>query len=155
MKTLREVMRPSFLVLVQQTAMVAEAVRTMAEHNVGIVAVVQCDALVGVFSERDVVRRVVDRGLDPAKTPIRDVMTTGLVVGDADDDCQVAMRKMDLANIRHLPVVSGGRLLSMLSIRDLMRIEMTDKGRELEYLRAYLYEVPSELALGRGRDPLT
>ena len=78
-----------------------------------------------------------------------DVMTTRLVVGDPDEDWQAAMRKMDQANIRHLPVVSGGRLLSMLSIRDLMRVDMIDKGQELEYLRAYLYQIPSETAARR------
>src|SRR5947208_2188750 len=56
MKTLREIMRPSFLFLVQKTAMVLEAVRAMTEHNVGIVVVLDGDALVGVFSERDVVQ---------------------------------------------------------------------------------------------------
>ncbi|PYR49233.1 MAG: IMP dehydrogenase [Acidobacteria bacterium] len=149
MKTLREIMHPSFLFSVQQTAMVSEAVRLMAEHNVGIVVVLDGDALVGVFSERDVVQRVVDRGLNPARTPMGDVMTTRLVVGDPDEDWQAAMRKMDQANIRHLPVVSGGRLLSMLSIRDLMRVDMIDKGQELEYLRAYLYQIPSETAARR------
>jgi CBS domain-containing protein len=150
MKTLRDIMRPSFLFLVQQTAMASEAVRTMTEHNVGIVVVLDGDALAGVFSERDLVQRVVDRGLDAARTTIGDVMTTGLVVGDADEDYQSAMRKMDQANIRHLPVVSGGRLLSMLSIRDLMRVDMTDKGYELEYLRAYLYQIPPEMAASRA-----
>jgi len=149
MKTLREIMHPSFLFSVQQTAMVSEAVHLMTEHNVGIVVVLDGDALVGVFSERDVVQRVVDRGLDPARTPMGDVMTTRLVVGDPDEDWQAAMRKMDQANIRHLPVVSGGRLLSMLSIRDLMRVDMIDKGQELEYLRAYLYQIPSETAARR------
>jgi CBS domain-containing protein len=52
------------------------------------------------------------------------------------------MRKMDQANIRHLPVVSGDRLLSMISIRDLMRVEIEDQGEELQYLREYLYQVP-------------
>jgi CBS domain-containing protein len=150
MKTLREIMRPSFLFLVQRTAMVLEAVRAMTEHNVGIVIVLDGDALVGVFSERDVVQRVVDRGLDPAHTTIGDVMTTGLVVGDADEDYQSAMHKMDQANIRHLPVVSCGRLLSMLSIRDVMRVDMAEKGQELEYLRAYLYQIPPERAASRA-----
>ena len=141
MKTLREIMRPSFLVVVQQSAIVLEAVQAMAEHNVGIVVVLETDALVGVFSERDVVQRVVNCGLDPARTPVKDVMTRRLVVGDVEDDYQSAMRKLDQANIRHLPVVSDGRLLSMLSIRDLMRVDLADKGEELEYLRAYLPHV--------------
>ena len=52
------------------------------------------------------------------------------------------MRKMDQANIRHLPVVSEGRLLSMMSIRDLMRVDIQDKGEEIRYLHEYLYHVP-------------
>jgi CBS domain-containing protein len=150
MKTLREIMRPSFLFIVQRTDSVAEAVRAMTEHNVGIVVVLDGDTLSGVFSERDVVRRVVAQDLDPARTPVGEVMTTELVVGDADEDYQSAMRKMDQANIRHLPVVSDGRLLSMLSIRDLMRVEMRDQGEELEYLRTYLFQVPAETAASRA-----
>ena len=150
MKTLRDIMRPSFLFIVQKSATVSEAVRAMTEHNVGIVVVLDGDRLTGVFSERDVVRRVVERGLDPARTPVGEVMTTELVVGDADEDYQSAMRKMDRANIRHLPVVSEGRLLSMLSIRDLMRVEMRDQGEELEYLREYLFQIPPEIAARRA-----
>ena len=139
MKKLREIMRHGFLFTVQRNAMVAEATRMMAANNVGIVAVLDGDRLAGVFSERDVVRKVVDRGLDPAGTPVADVMTSRLVVADADEDYQSAMHKMDQANIRHLPVVSGDRLLSMLSIRDLMRVALEDRGAEIEYLKEYLY----------------
>ena len=149
MKTIREIMRPSFLFLVHKTSSVSEAVHAMAEHNVGIVAVVEGDALVGVFSERDVVRRVVDRGLDAAQTTVEQVMTTDLVLGDVNEDCQVAMMKMDRANIRHLPIVSGGRIVSMLSIRDLMRAEIDNTGVEMEHLRAYLFQVPPVVAAGR------
>lgn len=145
MKTLRDIMRYGFLFLVQRTATVAEAVQAMATHNVGIVAVVEGDKLVGVFSERDVVRRVVAKGLDPNRTPVEQVMTTELVVAEAEMDYQSAIRKMDQANIRHLPVVSGGHLVSMLSIRDLIRVDMQDKGEELQYLRAYLYQIPPDL----------
>ncbi|MBI2219202.1 MAG: CBS domain-containing protein [Candidatus Rokubacteria bacterium] len=144
MKKLRDIMRPGFLHCVQQSDSVAAAVRTMTAMNVGIVIVLDGERLIGVFSERDVVQRVADRGLVPATTPVGTVMTTDLVVADADEDYQSAMRKMDRANIRHLPVVSGDHLLSMLSIRDLMRVELEDKGEELRYLQEYLYQVPSE-----------
>jgi CBS domain-containing protein len=143
MKTLREVMRPGFVHSVQREASVRAAVRVMATHNVGIVAVLGGDRLAGVFSERDVVRRVVDRGLDPDATPVEAVMTSDLVVAGADEDYQSAMRTMDAANIRHLPVVADGRLLSMLSIRDLMRVDLESKGQEIRYLTEYLYQVPS------------
>ena len=150
MKKLRDIMRYGFLFTVQRATTVSDAVRAMAAHNVGIVSVLEGDKLVGVFSERDVVRRVVDRGLDPARTPVGDVMTTELVVADADEDYQSAMRKMDQANIRHLLVVSEGRILSMISIRDLMRVHMDAQGEEIRYLREYLYQVPPDITRPRG-----
>ena len=148
MKKLRDVMRPGFLVSVQCGATVAEAVRAMVDRNVGIVAVLSGDRLDGVVSERDVVRRVVDRELDPAQTKVEEVMTHDLVVAEADEEYQSAMLKMDQANIRHMPVVSEGRLLSMLSIRDLMRVELHAQGEEIRYLHEYLYQVPSGMARG-------
>ena len=143
MKTVRDVMRPLFLFRVSKQTPVIDAVRTMTDNNVGIVAVLEGDALVGVLSERDVVQRVVARGLDPARTFVQDVMTRDVVLGDVDEDCRLAMVKMDRANIRHLPIVSGGKVVSMLSVRDLMRAELAEAGIELEHLRAYLYQVPA------------
>ena len=142
MKKLRDIMRPGFLFSVQPDDTVSDAVRMMAANNVGIVSVIDGGALVGVFSERDVVRRIVDRRRDPALTRVGDVMTREIVVADADDDCESAMRLMDQSNIRHLPVVSGGRLLSMLSIRDLLRVDLDEKSEQIHHLREYLYQVP-------------
>jgi len=146
MKKLCEIMRAGFLFSVQRDETVREAVQLMTANNVGIVLVLEDERLVGVFSERDVVRRVVDRGLDPDVTPVGDVMTRQIVVGDPDEDYQSAMRKMDQANIRHLLVVKGAQMLSMISIRDLIRVDMQDKGEEIRYLREYLYQVPPEPA---------
>ena len=146
MKTLRDIMRYGFLFTADRRATVAEAVRIMTKNNVGIVSVLDGDKLVGVFSERDVVRRVVDRGLDPARTPLEAVMTTDLVVGDVDEDYQSAIHKLDQANIRHLPVVSEGQLVSMLSIRDLLRLNMEDKDAEIHHLHAYLFQVPPDFS---------
>ena len=142
MKTLGEIMREGFIFAVQRNAPVAVATRVMETHNVGIVVVSDARRLVGVFSERDVVRRVVNRGLDPEKTLVGDVMTRDIVVATADEDYQAAMRKIDHANIRHLPIVDGDRLVSMLSIRDLMRVDMQRMSEEIRYLHEYLYQVP-------------
>jgi len=146
MKKLREIMRAGFLFVVQREETVREAVQVMTANNVGIVLVLEGERLVGVFSERDVVRRVVDRGLDPDVTPVGDVMTSQIIAGDPDEDYQSAMRKMDQANIRHLLVVKGDQMLSMISIRDLIRVDMQDKSEEIRYLREYLYQVPPEPA---------
>jgi len=75
MKKLRDIMRSGFLFMVQRDAMVTEAVRLMAEYNVGIVIVMDGSRVAGDFSERDVSRRGVDSGLDLAQTRVHDVMT--------------------------------------------------------------------------------
>src|SRR5947209_14264153 len=98
MKKLRDIMRHGFLFTVQRGATVAEAARTMAANNVGIVAVLEGDRLVGVFSERDIVQKVVDRGLDPARTPAAGAMTTRPDGAAADENDQSACAKMILAN---------------------------------------------------------
>ena len=146
MKKLREIMREGFLFAVRKHATVSEAARTMTENNVGIVAVLEDDRLIGVFSERDAVRRVMEKGLDPTTTHVEQVMTRDLLVADEHQDYQTAMRTMDQANIRHLPVVRGNQVVSMLSIRDLMRVDMERLGEELRSLHEYLYTVPPNVA---------
>jgi len=144
MKTLREIMRSGFLFTVQKDEMVSEAVRLMVDHNVGIVIVLDGSLLAGVFSERDVVRRVLHQGLDPARTQLGEVMTGRVITGDAEMDYESAMRAMDEAGIRHLLVTSGSRMLSMISVRDLMRAAIQDRDEEVQHLREYLYQVPAE-----------
>ena len=143
MKKLGDVMTQRSLFTVQQDAAVTEAVWVMDTHDVGIVTVLDGQRLAGVLSEQDVVRRVVARGLDPSRTRVADVMTSRVVVAEADDDCRAAVRRMDAACISHLLVGAEGRLLSMLSIRDLMRATAEDQAQEMRELRDYLERVPS------------
>lgn len=143
MKTLRDLMRSGFLFTVQKKAMVSEAVRLMGDHNVGIVIVLDGSRLAGVFSERDVVRRVLYQGLDPVRTPLGEVMTGCVITADAEMDYESAMRAMDEAGIRHLLVTSGSGMLSMISVRDLMRTTIHDRDEEVQHLREYLYQVPA------------
>jgi len=143
MKTLRDIMRSGFLFTVQKWGMVSEAVRLMADHNVGIVIVLDGSRLAGVFSEGDVVRRVLHRGLEPARTTLGEVMTECVITGDVEMDYESAMRAMDEAGIRHLLVTSGSRMLSIISVRDLMRAAILDRDEEVQRLREYLYQVPA------------
>jgi signal-transduction protein with cAMP-binding, CBS, and nucleotidyltransferase domain len=146
MKTLRNILDEGGGVLhvLQRTATVSDAASLMEKHNVGIVAVLDGQKLVGVVSERDIVRRVVRPARDPSSTPLQEVMTTNVVVSQEDEDCRVAMRKLDQANIRHLPVVRGDLVISMLSIRDLIRVDMERLDEEIKFLHAYLYQVPPD-----------
>ena len=146
MKRLGEIMREGFLFAVRKNASVAEASRTMTEANVGIVVVLNDDQLVGVFSERDVVRRVINKGLDATSTQVGDVMTRDLIIADENEDYRTAMRRMDAANIRHLPIIRNDQVISMLSIRDLMRVDMQRMDEELRFLTEYIYTVPGGTA---------
>jgi CBS domain-containing protein len=148
MKKLRDILGAGggVLVVLQKTATVQDAARVMADRNVGIVAVLDGKKLVGLVSERDIVRRIVGRQRDAAATALGEIMTTNLVVAGEDDDYRAAIRKLDHANVRHLPVVRGDLIISMLSIRDLMRVDMERLDEEISFLHAYLYQVPPDVA---------
>jgi len=145
MTKLRDIMLPGFVNAVQTGSTVAEAVRTMTDRNVGIVAVLDGDRLAGLVSERDVVRRVVAAGRDPSETRVEDIMTREIVYAGPDESYQNAVRLMDSASIRHLPVVEDGVLLSMISIRDLLRVELHASREEIRYLQEYLFHQPAEM----------
>src|SRR5256885_5368878 len=101
MKKLRDIMRHGFLFTVQRGAMVAEAVRTMAANNVGIVAVLDDDRLIGGFSERDVVQKVLDPGPDPARPPVAEEMTARALRADLHGSVLAAVLQEDHADLRH------------------------------------------------------
>lgn len=142
MKAIKDLVRERPLFVIQKDQSVADAARFMAEKNIGAVPVMEENKLVGIFSERDIVTRVISKGLDPARTRVGDVMTTKLVVADADESYESCLRKMQQAHCRHLPIVSADRLLGVVSLRDLLLLELDEKERNLEYLQSYIYTIP-------------
>ncbi|HYU93510.1 MAG TPA: CBS domain-containing protein [Actinomycetota bacterium] len=126
---------------------VREAARYMSDRRVGAVAVLQGDRLSGVLSERDIMSRVVARGLDPDAVKVGEVMTRDLVVASASDSNEDGVRKMKQAGCRHLPVIQGDRFLGMVSLRDLLQVDLSEKDEEIRLLNAYIHYVPP----GSGR----
>ncbi len=100
---------------------VLDAVRAMNRHRVGAVLVTDGDRPVGIFTERDVLRRVVDAGRDPATTPVAEVMTRDVVCVSPEITVQEAMAVITEKRCRHLPVMEGERLVGLVSIGDLTR----------------------------------
>ena len=121
---------------------VRETAEIMAEKKVGALPVVDGERLVGLFSERDVITRVIAKGLDPATTRLSDVMTTKLIVASEEEDIETCLSKMQQAHCRHLPVVSGERLVGFISLRDLLQKDLSQKSEDLEYLKSYMFTVP-------------
>lgn len=115
------------IVSVSEVDSVRAAVLAMTKANVGCTAVLSGHRLVGILTERDLVRRVLIKGLNIDQTPVSEVMTTKVIVGMADDRTGNAARLMRKNHIRHLPVMDKlGTLLGVISIRDLLREEIQD-----------------------------
>jgi CBS domain-containing protein len=126
---------------VEPSQTVAEVARHMAELSVGAIVVLERRQLRGVFSERDLMTRVVLEGVDPEATPVGDVMTTDVVTIDETEGIEVAMESMRANQCRHLPVLSGDEVVGFLSMRDLMLIELARKTEELHRMRAYVHGI--------------
>ena len=114
---------------------VRDVARQMAEKNIGAIAIVDAGNLAGVFSERDLMIRVVVPGLDADKTPVANVMTRDPLVADPIDDIPAALQKMYSVGCRHLPVVDHGNLVGMISLRDLLQIDRQKVREKANFLR--------------------
>jgi CBS domain-containing protein len=123
MKLIGEIIQGHPLFHVSSTATVRDVARTMSKANVGAIAVLDAGKLVGIFSERDVVSRIVVEGRNPDDTRVDSVMTKDLFVAAPDDNINDALQKMHECNCRHLPVVHRGKLVGMISIRDLLKVD--------------------------------
>jgi CBS domain-containing protein len=117
---------------------VSDALSLMASHEIGAVLVVEGDRLVGIFSERDLLRRVCARGRSTEKTPLREVMTPDPVTASPGESRLVAVAKMQRAGCRHLPVLADGVIIDMVSMRDLLFVELEERKAEIESLRKYI-----------------
>jgi CBS domain-containing protein len=118
---------------------VLEAVRRMDDANTGSVVVLEGSRLAGIFTERDLMRRVVLRGHDVTSTPVSQVMTRDLIFTEPDAAGEDAMSKMTRHRCRHLPVVDGERLVGLVSIGDLMREISDEQSVEIHFLKEYIY----------------
>lgn len=120
------------VVSISAKATVRDAAKAMAEANVGCAAIVQGRRLIGLFTERDVLKRVLLRNLDVDETVVESVMTTAIVCAQAEQRARDASLLMQRHHIRHLPVLDReGLLVGVLSIRDLIQ-------DEVEEMRDYL-----------------
>jgi CBS domain-containing protein len=123
---------------VPTTVTVAEAVREMNHHKIGSMLVMDGATLAGIFTERDVLTRVVAAELDPKTTPITRVMTANVLTIGPDTTVQQVMDLFTERRCRHLPVTQGGRLLGLISIGDVSRWVANVHRAEAESLRQYI-----------------
>jgi CBS domain-containing protein len=142
MHTLRQVVQRLNLVSAQPDALVIDVAVAMSEGRIGAIPVMDGERLVGIFSERDLMTRVVVAGRDAQSTRVEDVMTHRVVTAGLDESVERCLEKMQRAGCRHLPVIHDGRVISMLSMRDLLRDEIDEQIEEIRSLRAYIHQSP-------------
>lgn len=122
---------------------VASAVREMNRHNIGSVVVLDDVELVGIFTERDVLVRVVAVDLDAETTPVQQVMTQDPVCVTPEMSVEDAMLLVTERRFRHLPVMHDGALRGLVSSGDLTRWLVRDQQHRIEDLSAYIMDVPA------------
>ncbi len=123
---------------VEADAMVSDVVRTMVEHNIGAIAVMRNGELAGLFSERDLMRRVVNESRDARTTRVSEVMTRDLVTVSPDRSLEDCLELMRERGFRHLPVCRGKQLRGVISLRDLLAHAVVEKDGEVQMMRAYI-----------------
>ena len=139
MKTLKEFLTDIRLLFVKSEMSVYEVTKFMDLHNIGAVPVLdKASGLLGIFSERDLLRRCIVKELDLKKTLIDEVMTKEVIVIDASDSPEYALQIMKQQNIRHLPVVENNSLIGIISMRDMMLIDVKLKEEKIDILNTYI-----------------
>ena len=119
-------------------AKVYDAIKMMADKNVGALPVVQNDKLVGIISERDYTRKVILQGRSSKETRVSEIMSMNLVVTHPNESLTGCMRVMTEKRIRHLPVLEEGKLVGMLSIGDALKWVISAQTATIEHLEQYI-----------------
>jgi CBS domain-containing protein len=139
MITIRDVIHEREPYSVRENVTVLEAAEYMAKRKVGGVCVLDEDGrLIGVLTERDLLNSIILPRLDPANLPVNEAMSKVQAVIETKDTPEEALERMELIGRRHLPVVEGERWVGMLSMRDILRVEVNEQGDELKLLHEYI-----------------
>jgi len=116
-----------------------EAIKQLVNHQIGAMPV--CDfkgKLVGILSERDVLRWIHKGKPDIKHTKVKDIMTSEVMVGDPEDNLEDILKTMTTKGVRHLPVMAGTRVVGMLSLRDVIEEQLTECSSQVRYLNEYI-----------------
>ena len=128
----------SQLAALSPDATVRDALQLMADRNVGSVLIMQGDALLGIFTERDYARKLALKGLASADTLLADVMTAKLYVVGPRQTVQECLGIMTQARLRHLPVVEAGQVLGLVSIGDLVNAQLAEQRFLISQMESYI-----------------
>jgi CBS domain-containing protein len=141
MKSIRQLLqsKPGGLCTIGPDATVFDALKLMAEKNIGALLVVRNDKLVGIVSERDYARKVILLGKSSRDTPVREIMTQRAVCVQPDNTVEECMALMTDKHVRHLPVIENEKLIGVLSIGDLVKETISEQQFMIQQLESYIH----------------
>lgn len=129
----------SQVISIHQSESVHEAIKKLVDHNIGGILVVdENNKLVGIFTERDILKESARRSDQIKTTTVESVMTTDLIIGLPEDDVEYLMGIMTTNKIRHIPIMDGEEIKGMISIGDLVKAVLTHVNNENRYLKDYI-----------------
>jgi len=140
MKTVAELLKSKTtrVVSVSPEQTVLEAIKVLAAEDIGAAIVMSGGRLAGIFSERDYTRKVILKGRSSDSTRVEEIMTANVIVVSPRTKARECMALMTEKNIRHLPVVEEGRVVGMVSIRDIVSDIIADQDFTIEQLEHYI-----------------
>ncbi len=139
MENIKEILTNREIYTVSKGTKIKDVVYYMAEKKVGLVPVMEEGKLVGVFSERDLVRRVIAQSKSLDETKVEDVMSTKLVIADINEANESVLAKMKEANTRHILIIENEKLVGVLAMRDLLELDLSACKLTVEVLNNYIY----------------
>ena len=139
MENIKEILSDRELYTVNKGTTIRNAVMYMAEKKVGLVPIMDDGKLVGVFSERDLVRRVIAQNKSLDETKVEDVMSSKLVIADLNEANESVLAKMKEANTRHILIIENEKLIGVVAMRDLLELDLSACKLTVEVLNNYIY----------------
>ena len=137
-----DLIKDQVLVSAEPHQTVLEVAKMMVEHNIGAVPVLEAGQLKGIFSERDLMSRVVAAGKNPSQIAVSQVMTEDPLTVAPNDSLETCMTLMKRHGFRHLPICAGRELKGVVSLRDILLQNLDEKDDEVRMMRAYLHSTP-------------
>ena len=139
MENIKELLSKRELYTVNIGTTIKDVVFYMAEKGVGLVPIMDTGKLIGVFSERDLVKRVIAKNKNLEATKVEDVMSTKLVIADVNEANESVLAKMKEANTRHILIIENEKLIGVLAMRDLLELDLSVCRTTVEVLNNYIY----------------
>ncbi len=138
MSHLKTLIKAVEVITLPPTASILEASKKMTEYRIGSILVIEGDSLIGIFTERDLLNRVVSAGLSPVDTVLSQVMSKNVRTVDLSDSVEAVFQRMESTKCRHIPVVDGKKLVGVVTMRNILEW-LTDQMKEENlFLKNYI-----------------